>query len=267
MGREDGREDHPHPGAGPAPGAADDLPRRLGRRPDHRPGADVSRPPRRRADLPQRGPDVGSRPAGLRAVRPVGGRRRLHPGLLRRRRDARRQRVDVPRLAANGADGDRRGGHARGDGRSADAHRRLGLRTLPRRDRRRGDRHRQGLPRLHADELSRATPRGRAGRARSAAPSRGGGPRRREDGIRHPRPDRGRLRRRHLSRGARPLGEGARRRLCPPRRPGGRDRRQSAAAEGWRAVRRFLRQGRPLHQHLQRLQHPACSSSPTSPGS
>ncbi len=39
------------------------------------------------------------------------------------------QRVDVPRLAADGRDGDRREGEPRGDGRRAHAHRRLGLRA------------------------------------------------------------------------------------------------------------------------------------------
>ena len=52
---------------------------------------------------------------------PERGRRRLHPGVLRRRDHARRQRVDVPRLAAHGRDGHRREGHARGDGRREDA--------------------------------------------------------------------------------------------------------------------------------------------------
>ena len=54
----------------------------------------------------------GSGAAGLRAVRPERGRRRLHPGLLRRGDHARRQRLDVPRLAAHGRDGDRREGDA-----------------------------------------------------------------------------------------------------------------------------------------------------------
>ena len=55
VGAEDGREDHPHPGARARPADPDGLPRRLRGRADHRPGADVPRPPRRRADLPQRG--------------------------------------------------------------------------------------------------------------------------------------------------------------------------------------------------------------------
>src|SRR5919202_52305 len=49
------------------------------------------------------------------------GRRRLHPGLLRRRDHARRQRLDVPRLAADGRGGDRRARLAGGDGRGQDA--------------------------------------------------------------------------------------------------------------------------------------------------
>ena len=133
VGPEDGREDPAHPGGRALAPRADGLPRRLGGRAHHRAGADVPRPPPRRAHLLQRGADVGRGAAGVRAVRPERRRRRLHPGLLRRRDHARRQRVDVPRLAADGRDGDRREGLARGDGRREDAHRRLGLRALPRR--------------------------------------------------------------------------------------------------------------------------------------
>ena len=39
---------------------------------------------------------------------PSAAGRRLHPGVLRRGDHARRQRLDVPRLAADGGDGDRR---------------------------------------------------------------------------------------------------------------------------------------------------------------
>ena len=93
-------------------------------------------PGRRHAgpDLLQPGPAVGRRAAGMRAVRPQRRRRRLHPGVLRRRDHARRQRFDVPRLAADGRDGDRREGDARGDGRRPDAHvqeRRAATRSSP----------------------------------------------------------------------------------------------------------------------------------------
>ena len=71
----------------------------------------------------------GSRAAGLRAVRPERRRRRLHSGVLRRGDHARGQRLDVSRLAAHGRDGDRREGHAGGDGRRAHAHRRVRLRA------------------------------------------------------------------------------------------------------------------------------------------
>ena len=147
--------------------AADGLPRRLGGGADHRPGADVPGPPRRRADLPQRGAAVGPGAAGLRAVRAVCRRRRLHPGLLRRRDHARGQRLDVPRLAAHGRDGHRREGDARGDGRRADAHRRLRLRPLPGR---RPTRRRSTLAKrylsLHAGELARAAAAVAAGASR-----------------------------------------------------------------------------------------------------
>ena len=182
-------------------------------------------------DLPQRGPALGPGAAGLPAVRPLGGRRRLHPGLLRRRDHARRQRLDVPRLAADGRDGDRRGGDARGDGRGADAHRRLRLRPLPGQDRRGGDRARPALPLLHADELARGAAAGAAGRARGRARARlADRSRRREDRLRHQGADRRARRRRLVLRGPRALGEGAGRRLRAARRARDRDRRQPAAS-------------------------------------
>ena len=146
---------------------ADGLPRRLRRRAHHRPGPDVPRPPPRRAHLLQRGPALRRRAADLRAVRPERGRRRLHPRVLRRRDHARRQRLDVPRLAAHGRDGDRREGLARGDGRGEDAHERVGLRALPRQVRRGGHRPRQALPLLLPDELRRGAADGAARRARA----------------------------------------------------------------------------------------------------
>ena len=58
----------------------------------------------------------GRVPAAVLPLRPVGGRRRLHPGLLRRGLHGRRERLDVPRLAPHGRGGDRRARVARGDG-------------------------------------------------------------------------------------------------------------------------------------------------------
>ena len=64
-------------------------------------------------------------------------------------------------------------------------------------------------------------------------------------------------RRRLLPRGPEALGQGADRRLRPARGPAAGHRRQPAAPEGRRPVRRLGRQGRSLHLDLQRLQHPA----------
>ena len=125
LGPEDRRKDPPDPGVRAQTPDPDGLPRRLGRRPDHRSGADVPGAPGRRADLLQPGAPLGPGAQVCLLFGPERRRRRLHPGLLRHGDHARRQRLDVPRLAADGADGDRRGGHARGDGRGADAHRRL----------------------------------------------------------------------------------------------------------------------------------------------
>ena len=216
-------------------GGADGLPGRFGRRADHRPGADVPGPPRRRADLPQRGRALRPRAAGLPAVRPLGGGRRLHPRLLRRRDHARGQRLDVPRLAANGRDGDRRDGDARGDGRGEDAHRRLGLRPLPGQDAtpRRSTSPSATSPtcRRNWRESPPAAPPAEPDAERAGLGDR---PRRREDRLRRQGADRGAHRRRLVLRGARALGEGAGRRLRAPRRP--RDRRSSPTSRSTRAA-------------------------------
>ena len=81
--------------------------------------------------------------------------------------------------------------------------------------------------------------------------------RRREDLVRRQGPDRRDHRRRLVLRGPRTLGEGAGGRLRANRRARGRDRRQPAAAEGRRAVRRLGRQGGAVHHDLQRVQRPA----------
>ena len=190
---------------------------------------------------------------------PVGGRRRLHPGLLRRRDHARGQRVDVPRLAAHGRDGDRREGDARGDGRREDAH--LASRAA-------------------ATSSSRPTRRASTSRSATCPTSRRTGARRRRPRRRpSPAPRRRRSPRSCPADENKPfdmhelidalvddgsllevqaaLGAGAGRRLRAPRRPRGRHRRQPAEGQGRRAVRRLGRQGGALHLDLQRVQHAA----------
>ena len=197
--------------------------------------------------------------AGLRALRPLGRRRRLHPGLLRRRDHARRQRLDVPRLAADGRDGDRRGGHAsrrwaaRGCTPSVS-----GCGHFLVEDRRGGDRARQATTSPTCRRAgARSRPRRRrpsptpSARPSEVVPADEKTPFDIRDLIE------ALVRRRLVLRGPRPLGEGAGRRLRAARRPRDRDRRQPAEAEGRRPVRRLRRQGGPLHHDLQRLQHPA----------
>ena len=77
----------------------------------------------------------GSIPQVCALFGPSRGRWRLHPGVLRRGRDGRRQRLDVPRLRPHGRDGHRREDHARGDGRRPGALRRVRRRALPLQDR------------------------------------------------------------------------------------------------------------------------------------
>ncbi len=115
---------------------ADLLARRLGRRPHHRPGRAVPRTTGGRAHLLQPDPPVGTGAAGLLPVRAERSRWGLHPELLRRRLHGRGQCLDVPRVAPDGRDGDRRADHARGDGRGTDARHGLGLRRQPGRRRR-----------------------------------------------------------------------------------------------------------------------------------
>ena len=86
MGRPHGGEDRAPHRVRAAPRAARVLARRLGGGPHHRPGRAVPRAPRRRPHLLQPGPAVGQGAPGVLPVRPVGGRRRLHPELLRRGR-------------------------------------------------------------------------------------------------------------------------------------------------------------------------------------
>ena len=137
-------------------------------------------------DLLQPGPAVRAGPADLLPVRAVGGRRRLHPVVLRRRVHGRRQRLDVPRLAADGRDGGRRDHHARGDGRRPHARSQSGLRRQPRHRRRRRHRPGPGLPDVlpplvagRAAGLRVRAARGRAHRRRRAG--------RRAGAVRHAR--------------------------------------------------------------------------------
>ena len=89
---------------------------------------------------------------------PQRGRRRLHPGLLRRGDHGRGQRVDVPRLAPDGRDGGRGEGHAGGDGRRPDARHGLRLRRPAGGRRHRGDRAGEAVLLLLAAELARPAP-------------------------------------------------------------------------------------------------------------
>ena len=184
VGRAHGREDRAPDRARAARRAAGVLAGRLGRRPHHRPGRALPGPPGRRADLLQPGAAVGQGAAGVLPVRAVGRGRRLHPLVLRRGVHGRGQRLDVPRLAPHGRDGDRRDRHARRDGRGAHARDRVGLRRQPRHRRRRRHRAGDGLVLVPARSLARraAGVRGRAA-GEAAHPGRRAG--RGGAGLRH----------------------------------------------------------------------------------
>ena len=239
--------------------AADGLPGRLGRRPDHRPGADVPRAPRRRPHLLQRGQALRQGAAGLPAVRPL-----APPGgayipafcdvVIMRDGNA-SMYLGSPRMAemviGEKVTLEEMGGAKMHTSVSGCGHFLVELR-------RGGDRPRQALPLLHAAELARGAAAGAAGRAGGAS---GRSPRSSRRTRTTPFDvkelidalvDAGSFLEVH-ARWAKELVVG----LRAARRPGDRDRRQPAEGQGRRAVRRLGRQGRPLHLDLQRLQRPA----------
>ena len=165
MGREDRPEDHPYPGEGRAPPGTARLPGRRRGRAYLRADPDLPGPPPRRPDFLQRGAAIGSRAAGLPPVRTLTGRLGVLAGADRRRRDGRRQGVDVRRLAADGRDGHRREDRPRSARRRPDALRGVGVRGHPRRVGRGGHRGRPALSRLHAPEPPRPGARRRHGRS------------------------------------------------------------------------------------------------------
>ena len=179
MGRAHGREDRAAHRDRAATRAAGRVPRRLRRRADHRSGRAVPRAARRGPDLRQPGAALGPRAAGVLPVRPVGRGWGVHPRVLRRRVHGRGQRLDVPRLAAHGPGGHRRGGDARGDGRRPHARDGERLRRQPRGRRRRGDRRGEALALVPPAVVAGARPD--RSRARAAAPT---APADRDDGAR-----------------------------------------------------------------------------------
>ena len=254
MGGQDGGEDPPGPGVRAAPRGPDAVAGRLGRGQDHRPGGDVPGPPGGREDLLQPGPAVGPGAADLLPVRAVGGRRGLHPGLLRRGLHGRAQRLHVPGVAPHGRDGDRREGHPGGDGRGGHALPGVGLRRPALRRRGRGHPGRPPLPVLLPGELARR-PTGRgpsgAGLRRAGGPA---GPDRRVAAVRRLPAGRGRARRGELLRDQARVRRRGGLRAGPDRGPGRRDRGQPADGQGWGPVRRLGRQGGPVRVAVRRLQ-------------
>ena len=162
LGGAHGREDPAHPGARRALADSARLSRRFRRRAHHGPDPDVPRAARGGSHLPQPGAALRLGAPAVPALRPLGGRRRLHPGLLRRGVHGRGQREHVPGLSADGRDGDRSDHDARRDGRRAHALLGVGLRRSAREDRSRGDRGGAGLPGVSAAARRRARCRSRA---------------------------------------------------------------------------------------------------------
>ena len=171
------------------------------------------------------------------------------------------QRLDVPRLAAHGRDGDRREDDARGDGRRAHALLGVGLRG-PARARRRPRRSTARAPtssylplelrRELCRRVARAEPAKAAGRARGRDPA----------SDENQPFDIFEVIDRVIDAGSffemkKLFARELRHRLRAHRRPAGRHRREPAEVEGRRALRRLGRQGRALHQAVRRVRRPA----------
>ena len=258
LGRADRREDHPDHRDGVPDRRADGLPGRLGRRADHRPDRPVPRPARRREDLLEPGPRQRLDPAGVRAVRPVGGRRCLHPGVLRRGRDGRGQRVDVPRLGPDGRDGHRREDHPRGDGRCPGALRRVRASGTSwsrpsRRPSRRCAAYLSYLPSNWQGTPPSAESRPAPANVDLAALV----PASERQAFDMRRYAKGLLDEGVVLRDPRAVGPRGHGRLRPARRRGRRRRRQQLDVQGRRAVHRLRRQGHPVRAALRRVQRAA----------
>ena len=206
---------------------------------------------------------LGRRAAGVRAVRPERRRRRLHPGVLRHRDHARGQRLDVPRLAADGRDGDRREG---------DASRRWAARACTRASRAAGTswsratrrastsarRYLSYLPGELAQQPPAAPRRSRRRRPPTDARSRELIPADENKPFDMTALIDGARRRGLAARDPPALGQGAGRRLRAPGRPGDRDRRQPAQAQGRACCSRdSADKAARFIWTLQRLQRPA----------
>ena len=245
------------PGASAAARAADGLPGRLGRRPDHRPGADV--PGRRGAGrifynevrlsgrVPQVcllfGPSAAGGayiPAFCDVVIMREGNASMYLGSPRMAEMVIGEKVTLEEM----------GGAKMHTSVSGCGH------FLVRPTRRRSTpakRYLSFMPPSWREAPPPAPPAEPAGAARAAEIV----PADENAGLRHRRPDRRAASTQARFSRCKPLGEGADGRLRAARRPRDRHRRQPAEGQGRRAVRRLRRQGRPLHLDLQRLQRPA----------
>ena len=198
-------------------------------------------------------------PAGVRPVRAVARRLGLRAGPVRRDDHGAGPRHRLPRLAAAGRDGDRRAGDAGGDGRRRDALPRLGPRATcsSRRTRRPSPRSACGCRTCPPSWEQQPPSTDGAWEPAAHRPIEEIVPAREDVALRHGGAHRRARRRGHLLPLQGPVRPGADHRFRPPRRPAGRHRRQPVDAPGRGAVLRLLRQGRPLHLDLQRLQRPA----------
>ena len=185
------------------------------------------------------------------------------PSLHRPHHHGRGQRLDVPRQPADGRDGRRRDGLARGDGRRPDALHRLGRRRPARRPTtsRPSSWPSSTSPTCPSSWRSDLPAYAPGGAVRAADPAHRA--RAREPAVRHPRGHRRAGRRRVVLRDQAALRARARHRLRPDGRRDRRHRRQQLGGQGRRALHRQRRQGRALHLAVRRASRSRWSTSPT----
>ena len=267
MGGADGREDRPLDRVRPGARGPGVLAGGLGRGAPHRPGGALPRATGRRSHLLQPEPPFGPGAADLLPVRAVGRGRCLHPGILRRGVHGGGQRLHVPRVTPDGGDGGRASGPrwrrwaGRGCTPPSPEVATTSRSTTPTPSRRRTPTSRTCL-RAGAARCRRTRPRSRLRRSppASSPPT---------SGVAfdmHERPRRA-GRRRQLLRGETVVRARGDRRVRAARRATDRDRGEQLGAQGGRALRRLVGQGRPLHLGLRRLRRSRWCSWPTCPAS
>ena len=199
----------------------------------------------------------GSIPQVCALFGPSRGRRRLHPGVLRRGRDGRRQREHVPRAptAWSRWSPGRRRRSRRWAARGCTAPSPASATSSARPSRTRSTWSATTCPTCRPTGSSTPPAAEAAGAGRRGSRRAGAG--QRAPGLRHAPVRQGHRRRGLVLRDPGAVGQGADDRLRPAGRRGRRRGRQQLDVQGRRAVRRLGRQGDPVRPALRRVQRAA----------